>query len=139
MAEVIDDSGVQVDYRIRQGDGWPREPLTILVLDPDGDPIPGSIVSARCQVRASYDATATLADVDSADVGSALTVAVDGSSVTLGEGAVPATDDWPTVDPDLGEREWARCPWDLEITTGAGFPDTTIAGHIAVLPQVTHD
>lgn len=139
MAEVINDAGVQVDYLIRQGDAWPKEPLAIVMQDPDGAPVDGAITSARLMVRASYDATAALVHLDSAEEDSPLTVSDDGSTVGLAAGAAP-TDEWPTVDSALREKDWERLVWDLEVTmTATGKPETPVVGTIAVLPQVTHD
>lgn len=137
MTNVIDESADTLVWRMMQGDAWPDEPVEFQVTEEDGTTaVAGYVTSARLQVRASYDAPNPLASLTS-EPGGGLTVSADGSSVTLAEGAVPDTTDWPAVDPDLRERAQTPCVFDLEVTKASGWPDTLAAGVIYVRPQVT--
>jgi hypothetical protein len=137
VAELIDEGPQRVDFIAVRGDAWPDEPLVLVMKLADGTPIPSYVESGRLQVRGAADDTAELAAVTSADAG--LTVAGDGSGITIPAGCVPAevTKDWPPTDFDAPVKERTPLVYDLEVIRPDGRPDTLIGGTISVKADVT--
>lgn len=134
----IDDSGTAGEWKIRQGDGWPKDPLEFAIEEPVGTPVAGLFLSAKLTVRPSFEADTVLDELDSTVVGSPLSVLGDGSGVRIAAGAL-TTDDWPlteTVGVPAANLEPVRL--DVEaIVTATGLPDTLTTIGVIVLPQVT--
>lgn len=127
---------VEVDLEVVQGDAWPDEPVEFVVTSDGTAPIEDLISSARLQVRTTYGGE-LLADLDSAELGSALSVLADGSGARVAAAAIDTTD-WPVTDVSVARRLREPCRWDLEVTLAAtAAPDTIVRGAFTVLAQVT--
>lgn len=137
MAVEIESGAVDVDLEVVQGDAWPDEPIEFVVTTDGVTPIEDVVTDARLQVRTGYDGT-LLADLDSTDVGSPLSVLADGSGVRIAAAAVQTGDAWPVTDTSVAARYREPCRWDLEVTlTASAGIDTMVRGAFTVLPQVT--
>lgn len=137
MAVEIDSGALDVDLEVVQGDAWPDEPLEFVVTTDGTTPIAGLITDAVLQVRTGYDGT-LLVTLDTSDVGSPMSVLLDGSGVRIAAGAVQTDDTWPVTDTSVARRLREPCRWDLEVTlTASASLDTIVRGAFTVLAQVT--